>query len=209
MDMNNARFVTYGDNVNFFNLQPTQCKCVKGEDLYTKMAISFNKIGLAPGNVPSWRAITDISLLDAIKDQFTGAGNEAEEGTVFTKPTEAMKTAPAISTKRVTITFASGSYAVSDDARYTLDRDFSPIAKSFAGYRIRIEGNTDNVGSPQANKLLSNKRAKALGDYLVRTYNFDANRFIYVGNGPDNPIADNGTEGGRAQNRRTDFELVQ
>jgi NitT/TauT family transport system substrate-binding protein len=208
MDLNNARFVTYGDNVSFFNLKPTQGN-VKGEDLYSKMAIAFSKIGLAPASVPSWRSITDISLLDAISSQFTGPENDAEGGMSFTKPTEAMKTAPAIATKRITITFASGSYTVSDEARYILDRDFSPIAKSFAGYRIRIEGNTDNVGSPQTNKILSDKRAKALGDYLVRTYNFDTNRFIYVGNGSDSPVADNNTAEGRAQNRRTDFELVQ
>jgi len=34
------------------------------------------------------------------------------------------------------------------------------------------------------------------------------NRFIVVGNGPDNPVANNSTDTGRAQNRRTDFELI-
>lgn len=34
------------------------------------------------------------------------------------------------------------------------------------------------------------------------------NHFIILGNGPDSPVADNGTEEGRSQNRRTDFELL-
>lgn len=209
MNLDNARFTTYGDNVNFFNLQPTQCKCVKGEDLYTKMAMAFNKIGLAPDNVPAWRTITDINVLMRIKDQFTSPQHDAEEGTTFTAPTDEMKTAPAVATKRITINFASGSFALTDDARYIIDRDFSSIAKSFAGYRIRVEGNTDNVGTPEMNKSLSMKRAKSVADFLVQTYNFDPNRFIYIGNGQSKPIADNNSEAGRAQNRRTDFELVQ
>lgn len=209
MSLDNARFTTYGDNVNFFNLLPTQCRCVKGEDLYTKMARAFNKIGLAPDNVPSWRSITDISILEELKGQFTGPNDQAEEGTSFTKPTEEMKSAPAIATKRLTINFASGKSSITDDARYIIDRDFAPIAKGFAGYRVRIEGNTDNVGSAASNKTLSMQRAKTVAKYLAETHNFDPNRFIIVGNGPDKPMASNDTEAGKAANRRTDFELIQ
>jgi NitT/TauT family transport system substrate-binding protein len=208
MDLNNARFTTYGDNENFFNLTPTRCKCVNGEDLYTKMAREFNKIKLAPDNVPPWRNVTDISILQSVKGAFTGPDDVAEEGTVFTKPTEKVKTAPAIATKKITINFASGVSTLSDEARYIIDRDFIPIAKSFAGFRVRIEGNTDNVGSAQVNKVLSYKRAKAVADYLTNQYSFDSNRFVVQGNGPDKPVADNSTPDGRAGNRRTDFELI-
>ena len=87
--------------------------------------------------------------------------------------------------------------------------EFSTIAKRFAGFRVRVEGNTDNVGAPDMNRRLSMKRAKAVADYLAGTYSFDPNRFVYVGNGQDSPVASNDTETGRAQNRRTDFELIQ
>jgi NitT/TauT family transport system substrate-binding protein len=214
MNLDNARFTTYGDNVNFFNLMPTQCKCVKGEDLYTKMAMAFNKIGLAPDNVPAWRTITDISILQSLASDFNLPGDAAEEGTTFAAPKTAvekqeLQTKPAIATKRVTINFATGSATVSDDARYIVDRDFSPIARSFSGFRIRIEGNTDNTGPYEVNKSLSRRRAQAVADYLANTYSFDRNRFVIVGNGPDSPVADNGTDEGRAKNRRTDFELIQ
>jgi NitT/TauT family transport system substrate-binding protein len=209
MNLDNARFCTYGDNENFFNLTPTRCKCVNGEDLYTKMAVAFNKIKLAPDNVPPWRTITDISILQAIKDKFNSPEDAAEIGTTFTKPTEVMKTAPAVATKRVTINFNTGVSVLSDEARYIVDREFIPVAKGFAGFRVRIEGNTDNVGSVQNNRALSLKRAKAVADYLSTQYSFDKNRFIIVGNGPDKPVADNNTGEGKAANRRTDFELVK
>jgi NitT/TauT family transport system substrate-binding protein len=209
MNLDNARFTTYGDNESFFNLLPTQCsQCVKGEDLYTKMAREFNKIGLAPASVPPWRNITDISILSELKDKFSGTDDIAEEGTTFTKPTESMKKAPAIATKRVTINFTTGSSTLSDEARYIIDQQFIPIAKGFAGYRVRIEGNTDNVGSASNNKALSMRRAKAVATYLTNQHQFDGNRFIIVGNGPDKPVADNDSDAGRATNRRTDFELI-
>ena len=155
MNLDNARFCTYGDNENFFNLLPTQCDCVKGEDLYTKMAQAFNRIGLAPDNVPSWRSITDISILTSLKSNFSGAMHESEQGIKFSAPVDKMKTVPAIATKRITINFATGLYVLTDEAKYIIDKEFGPIARSFAGYRVRIEGNTDNVGSISSNKTLS------------------------------------------------------
>ena len=83
------------------------------------------------------------------------------------------------------------------------------LAKAFAGARIRVEGNTDNVGNEAANKVLSQRRAQAVVDYLVNQHGMQRNRFIVVGNGPNNPVESNDTESGRSKNRRTDFELVE
>ena len=82
------------------------------------------------------------------------------------------------------------------------------LTKAFANSRIRIEGNTDNVGSRSSNVALSKKRAQAVRDYLVQVHNMSPSRIIVVGNGPDKPVASNDDESGRAKNRRTDFELV-
>jgi NitT/TauT family transport system substrate-binding protein len=56
---------------------------------------------------------------------------------------------------------------------------------------------------------LSKKRAQAVADYLVETHDMPRNRFIVIGNGPDKPVANNNSDDGRSQNRRTDFELVR
>jgi NitT/TauT family transport system substrate-binding protein len=56
--------------------------------------------------------------------------------------------------------------------------------------------------------VLSDKRAKSVVDYLVTEHQFDRNKFIVVGNGPDKPLADNSTEEGKATNRRTEFQFI-
>jgi OOP family OmpA-OmpF porin len=63
------------------------------------------------------------------------------------------------------------------------------------------EGHTDSVGSDAYNQALSERRAKAVVDYLG-TLGIDASRMQAVGAGEANPVADNGTDEGRAQNRR-------
>ena len=66
---------------------------------------------------------------------------------------------------------------------------------------MRIEGHTDNKGSPAVLQRLTEKRATAVGRWLV-AHGIDCKRLIAVGFGSNKPIADNGTPDGRAQNRR-------
>lgn len=74
--------------------------------------------------------------------------------------------------------------------------------------RVLLEGHTDDVGSDAANQKLSENRAKAVYDYLVKN-GVEAARLQYKGYGESKPIADNTTEEGRAQNRRTVFTVVE
>jgi outer membrane protein OmpA-like peptidoglycan-associated protein len=67
--------------------------------------------------------------------------------------------------------------------------------------RIEISGHTDNVGNPRANKLLSEKRAKACRDYLI-SKGIDGSRIEAVGYGDERPIASNDNDAGRQENRR-------
>ena len=70
--------------------------------------------------------------------------------------------------------------------------------------KLRIEGHTDNVGTPASNLTLSQARAYAVAKWLVAK-GVRCNRLIAVGFGDTRPVADNATEDGRAQNRRTMF----
>ena len=72
---------------------------------------------------------------------------------------------------------------------------------------VRITGYTDNVGEPAYNTTLSQQRAEAVRDSLV-SLGADAKKFQVSGAGAANPIADNSTEEGRAQNRRVEVEVV-
>ena len=202
--INNARLTTYGDNVNFFNLNGNYSG-VKGEDIYTRMTRVYGGLGLAK-NVPGWRTITDTTILREI--QLVGSEHAAEGGPIFSAPTAKEVYAPAYATKRISVTFSTGSAVLDDNAKTVIDVGFASVAKAFATSRIRIEGNTDITGSEEKNMVLSKRRAQAVADYLVGQYQFDRNRFVVVGNGQSKPVADNAMPEGRAKNRRTDFELL-
>ena len=73
--------------------------------------------------------------------------------------------------------------------------------------KIKIGGHTDNVGSDAYNQQLSEKRAKAVVDWLIQ-HGIDASRLQYQGYGESAPIATNETEEGRQLNRRTEFEII-
>ncbi len=72
--------------------------------------------------------------------------------------------------------------------------------------KVELRGHTDSVGSDAYNKTLSEKRAKAVMDYLV-SKGISAGRLSAVGKGETDPIATNDTPEGRAQNRRVELHI--
>ncbi|MNQ73934.1 Outer membrane protein Omp38 precursor [compost metagenome] len=73
---------------------------------------------------------------------------------------------------------------------------------------IEIQGHTDNVGDDKLNEKLSFNRANAVYDYLIKNQ-IDAKRLTFKGFGASKPIADNKTELGRKNNRRTSFVITK
>lgn len=76
------------------------------------------------------------------------------------------------------------------------------------GVEIEIEGHTDNVGDEKLNQKLSENRAKAVLDFLVKN-GIDKRRLTFKGYGESNPKSDNSTEQGRKENRRTEFKITK
>jgi outer membrane protein OmpA-like peptidoglycan-associated protein len=74
--------------------------------------------------------------------------------------------------------------------------------------RIEIGGHTDDQGTDEYNDRLSENRAKSVYDYLI-SKGIPAERLQYKGYGKRVPIADNSTEEGRAENRRTEFKIIK
>jgi len=74
--------------------------------------------------------------------------------------------------------------------------------------RIQIAGFTDSVGSQAYNRKLSERRARAIYDHLVRHHGVDPERLEVVGYGEAQPVADNRSREGRAQNRRVELRLL-
>ena len=86
------------------------------------------------------------------------------------------------------------------------DKDINDLAKVMKDYpdlKVVIEGHTDNIGTAEYNKKLSQERADAVKKYLVEK-GIDANRIKAQGFGDERPIASNDTEEGRQKNRRVE-----
>ena len=101
------------------------------------------------------------------------------------------------------IRFESGRATIDPDSAGLLDR-LVETALRCPTTTIEIAGHTDSVGEDAANQALSEKRAQAVVDYLVKA-GLPANRFNAVGYGSTQPVADNESDEGKAQNRRIEF----
>jgi outer membrane protein OmpA-like peptidoglycan-associated protein len=73
--------------------------------------------------------------------------------------------------------------------------------------KVQISGHTDNIGKAADNLTLSNNRAQAVVKYLVGK-GIEVGRLTFKGFGATKPVADNATEEGRAQNRRTELQVI-
>ena len=80
------------------------------------------------------------------------------------------------------------------------------LLKENAEWKMTVDGHTDNVGGETFNQNLSDKRAKAVKDYFIKS-GIGAERLQAVGKGLAAPVASNENEIGKAQNRRV--ELVK
>lgn len=103
------------------------------------------------------------------------------------------------------ILFALDSAAVRSDLR----RDLGVVAGNLQAYpnsTISIEGHTDNTGTANYNRILSQRRANAVADILVNN-GVPPARLYAVGRGENEPVASNLSATGRAQNRRVEIVI--
>jgi OmpA-OmpF porin, OOP family len=102
-----------------------------------------------------------------------------------------------------TIRFESGRSTLDQDSAGLLDR-LMETALRCPTTNIEVVGHTDTDGDNAANQALSERRAQAVVDYLVKA-GLPAARFAALGYGSTQPVATNDTDEGKAQNRRIEF----
>ncbi len=85
--------------------------------------------------------------------------------------------------------------------------EIAKLLKKETALKLYVVGHTDNVGTLESNMKLSESRADAVMQALVKTHGIAASRLKAFGNGPYAPVATNDTEEGKAKNRRV--ELVK
>ena len=102
------------------------------------------------------------------------------------------------------INFRTNSADIDPNSHTVLDQ-IAALMSQDPDMTIRIEGHTDDVGSEDHNRDLSLDRATSTRAYLVDVHGIDEGRMTVAGQGESAPIADNGTEAGRAANRRVEI----
>jgi len=120
--------------------------------------------------------------------------------------TEAASSAAAHSSGpavNLTVNFAAGSADLTPDAIHTLDALGQALSsKDLAGYRFRIEGHTDTVGSQEYNHALSERRAEAVVNYVAKKFGVDPSKLQAVGMGEDGLLVQTPPQTPEPRNRR-------
>jgi outer membrane protein OmpA-like peptidoglycan-associated protein len=95
---------------------------------------------------------------------------------------------------------------LSEASKSTIN-DLAVILNKYPDTDLTIQGHTDSKGSETYNQTLSEKRAKAVADFL-KSQGVVTSRITPVGFGESQPVASNNTEEGRAENRRVTFLII-
>jgi outer membrane protein OmpA-like peptidoglycan-associated protein len=101
------------------------------------------------------------------------------------------------------VLFDTGKYTLKPGTQVSLAK-VAGILLAYPGLKVQVEGYTDSVGGDDFNQKLSENRAGAVKDFLV-TQGVSQNNITSQGFGKNNPVADNSTAAGRAQNRRVNL----
>src|SRR5690606_37362826 len=104
------------------------------------------------------------------------------------------------------ITFNTNEYALRPDFRPVLD-SVAAVLYKYKDTKLQVTGHTDSTGSADYNYNLTNRRATSVANDLA-SQGVDQGRILSQGMGPDQPIASNATDSGRAQNRRVELQIV-
>ena len=106
------------------------------------------------------------------------------------------------------VNFRTGSSLLSKDSKAQLD-EVATKALNSKGYVIEVSGFADATGSVARNRVLSQRRADTVIRYLVENHSIPLRRIVTpYGYGESNPVAENNSRDGRAQNRRVEVKLL-
>jgi OOP family OmpA-OmpF porin len=191
-----------------FNLADMANTYGLGNDKVDRYKAVYNTFGnlmvkmypsIMPSFMPYDKAVDKSFLLSVISNHPELLEGKAIETKYADQITE------AVSSRSYHIEFETGSAIIRPSSYRTLDEIFESAVVA-EGLKLGVNGYTDNNGSDAINVPLSEKRAAAVKDYLVRK-GLKGDRIESRGFGAAKPVADNGTEEGRSRNRRVEIVL--
>ncbi|MBN2371609.1 MAG: OmpA family protein [Vicinamibacteria bacterium] len=198
--LSGLKLTTYADNAQFYGLSGGKAHY---ETLFNTAFVIWRKKGLVtrPVDARDW---ADTRFLQALAPQY--GGQKVEEPKVMVKAPSVRDR--AIINKQIQIHFTPGSDEIMPGSFIVLDT-LGETMVSFGNTYLRVEGNTDSTGPAQLNLTLSERRALAVKNYILREFpGVQAARFQTIGHGSSKPVASNVTETGRQLNRRTDIKVI-
>jgi NitT/TauT family transport system substrate-binding protein len=198
--LSGLKLTPYADNAQFYGLTGGKAHY---ETLFDTAFVIWRKKGLVTRPVSS-RDWADTRFISALAASYPG--QKVEEPRLASRPASSQDR--AIINKQVQIHFTPGSDEIMPGSYFVLDA-LGETMTSFGNTYLRVEGNTDSTGSSNMNMTLSERRALAVKNYVLKNFpNIQAARFQTIGRGSENPVAPNTTESGRQLNRRTDIKVV-
>jgi NitT/TauT family transport system substrate-binding protein len=198
--LSGLKLTPYADNAQFYGLTGGKAHY---ETLFDTAFVIWRKKGLVtrPVEAKDWADTRFLSALAANYPQ-----QKVEEQKIAAKAPSSKDR--AIINKQIQIHFTPGSDEIMPGSFFVLDA-LGETMTSFGNTYLRVEGNTDATGNPTSNMTLSERRALAVKNYVLKNFpNIQTQRFQTIGRGSANPVAPNTTETGRQLNRRTDIKVV-
>jgi len=197
--LSGLKLTPFADNAQFFGMAGPKAY---SSTLFNSAFIIWRKKGVVSKAVDA-KDWFDGRFVNALSNQYRD--QKVQEAFVFKEKPQLNER--AIVNKSLSIHFTTGSDEIMPGSYFTLD-SLGETMLAFGNTYLQVEGNTDARGSASANKSLSQRRAEAVRNYLVKNFGIPEQRFVAVGRGAENPVAPNTTEDGRALNRRTDIKVV-
>ena len=219
------------EDIFWFDL-PAQARASQVAYLKTKVVNALTKvtlkskvelIDLASGQVmmKSFTSKKNVELFTCLPANANYALNVSKEGYLFHSENFSLNEEGALQAAELNIFlqpikkgssvilqnifFDTDKFSLKDESYVELKKLLSFLNNNI-DLKVEIEGHTDNVGSEEYNKQLSENRSKEVLSYLVLN-GIDESRLSNMGFGASQPIATNDTEKGRSKNRRTAFRI--
>lgn len=200
--MGGSRVLTYADAMQYYGITDGVNRYKAVYNQVSNYLTSLNPFGFnesVPNGVVPYNEAVNLFFLKNINDIDAG---EVEVANYAETKTEVMASG------EWHINFATGSANIQTSSNRDLETIYNLLVQA-EQTKVKLVGHTDNTGSNNINQPLSYDRANAVVNYLVQR-GISKNRIQEVdGKGSAEPIADNSTANGRAENRRVQITLLQ
>ena len=172
--------------------------------------IESNERRISDLNRETDEALSDVrSRVEGAKSVGDQAMAQANEATAMAEKAARGKLLWSVTLSESNLKFEFGQSGIPGEAEGTLDDLIDRIKGFDRAVYVLIEGYTDNTGPEQYNNELGMKRANAIRDYLFEYGGIPLHAMNTYSFGEEDPVADNSTREGRAQNRRVVVKVLE